>query len=220
MAQCMGCDRAQLRQQIIGVGRATQQSAIFRRDESLVDQMLYQCEQRGVEMVDVEQADRFSVDADLRPGDDLEQLIERPKAARERDEGIGEIGHQHLPFVHAANLMHVRHLGVCVLTAKEAAWHHANDLAALREHRVGKHTHQAAAATAIHSADVMRHQRRPKGASRVTVRLPYASLRASVNTNLPHHSSLRSWKIRTFSGMFLRGAAQRRARPRSAYHMR
>jgi hypothetical protein len=42
------------------------------------------------------------VDAELAPGHDLEELVERADAARERDEAVGQLGHERLAGVHGS----------------------------------------------------------------------------------------------------------------------
>ena len=37
---------------------------------------------------------------ELRPGDDLDQFVERAHAARQADEGIRHVGHERLALVH------------------------------------------------------------------------------------------------------------------------
>ena len=48
-------------------------------------------DQAGEVVRDIKQRAWFGVDAELRPGDDLAQLIECAEAARQRDEAVGQL---------------------------------------------------------------------------------------------------------------------------------
>jgi hypothetical protein len=48
----------------------------------------------------VEDAARLGMDAELGPGDDLEELVEGAVAAGKHDEGVRGVGHRGLPLVH------------------------------------------------------------------------------------------------------------------------
>ena len=48
----------------------------------------------------VEEPERLGVQAELVPGVDLEQLLERPHPARQRDERVGQLRHHRLALVH------------------------------------------------------------------------------------------------------------------------
>ena len=50
--------------------------------------------------VHVEQRTGLAVPAELGPGPHLEQLVQRAEAAGQRDEGVGELGHEGLALVH------------------------------------------------------------------------------------------------------------------------
>jgi hypothetical protein len=47
--------------------------------------------QRVIEAVDVQQAERFGVQAELSPRPDLEELLQRAEASEEREERVGQI---------------------------------------------------------------------------------------------------------------------------------
>ena len=71
-----------------------------RAEETLFDRVVEVGHQRRVETGDVEQAERLGVQPELRPGRDLDELLERPEAAGQRDETVGEVGHHRLALVH------------------------------------------------------------------------------------------------------------------------
>jgi hypothetical protein len=93
------------------------------------------------------------VHAELRPGDDLEQLLERPVAPWERDEAVGELRHARLALVHAAHDVHAREMRVRHLARDEAVGDDARDVAALLERRVGEHAHQPDVPAPVDDAD-------------------------------------------------------------------
>ena len=53
-------------------------------------------------MVHVEDQDRLLVAADLRPGELLDQFLQRPDPARKRDEGVRTLEHDALSLMHVA----------------------------------------------------------------------------------------------------------------------
>src|SRR5215204_6025282 len=108
--------------------------------------------------LDAEQRARLPVEAELCPGIDLEQLLERSDPARQRDEGVGELGHRRLALVHGADYAHVGHVAVSDLAVDQRARDHARKLAARVEYRVGEHAHQADSTAAIDHADPLRRE--------------------------------------------------------------
>ncbi len=58
--------------------------------------------QRVPEAFDVDDHDRLLVAAELRPGQLLDQLLQRADAARQRHEGVGPLEHHALALVHVA----------------------------------------------------------------------------------------------------------------------
>ena len=80
----------------------------------------------------VEQAERLGVQPELRPGVDLEQLLERADPARQRDEAVRELGHQRLALVHRADDVQLGQPGMGDLPVDERLRDHADHLAARR----------------------------------------------------------------------------------------
>ena len=88
-------------EQRLRTGTALQHAAVFGADEAFVDQVVEEGQQRVVETVHFEQAQRLGVVAQLAPGPDLEQLFQGAEPAGRGDEGVGQLGHARLARVHA-----------------------------------------------------------------------------------------------------------------------
>jgi hypothetical protein len=117
-----------------------------------------QGKQPVVEAGDVQDADRLAVQPELRPGDHLEQLLERAEAAREGDHGVRQLGHQRLPLVHALHDSEVGQAVVGELFRGERLGDDARHLAAGPHRRVRHDPHQAHAPAAVDQADVALRQ--------------------------------------------------------------
>lgn len=89
-------------EKLLGPGRHLKQVNVFLLDEPLLTGMSHPGQERVEEPADVEQADGLPVDAQLRPGEDLEQLVQRPEAARQRHEGVAAVGHQRFTLVYSS----------------------------------------------------------------------------------------------------------------------
>jgi len=73
------------------------------RNEPLADRVIQERIQGVVVPRHVQNAAGLRVQAELRPGDYLEELLQRAEAAGERHEGVGHVGHLRLPLVHGAD---------------------------------------------------------------------------------------------------------------------
>ena len=134
----------------------------------------------------VQQRARLSVQAELGPGVDLEQLLERAEPAGKSDEGVRQLRHQRLALVHRAHDAHVRDLRVGDLPVHERARDHAGDLAALGEHRVGERAHQAHAAAAVHHPDSVGHEQPRELGGGLRVLRPGAGAGSTEDADSPH----------------------------------
>src|SRR5262245_11222431 len=135
-------------------------------DEALLLGVLEQGEEPGPVAADVDQADRLLVNAELGPGEDLEDLLERPEAARQRHEAVRERRHHGLALVHRAHQMQRGEPDVRVLLPGEAARQHADRLAAGGEDGVREDAHQPDRPAAVDEAEAAVDQRaghRPGG---------------------------------------------------------
>src|SRR5260221_4989891 len=85
------------------VGRDAEELEVGRADELLGDGVVEKVE-KGVEVaVDVEQADRFGVQPERRPGQGFEELFISAKAPGKSEEARTDSRHQGLSLVHAGD---------------------------------------------------------------------------------------------------------------------
>ena len=115
-----------------------------------------QRQQRIPIAVDIGDQDRLLVAAELRPGELLDQLLQRADAAGQGDEGVGALEHRALALMHVAR--DDKLLGEPPWTSR--AWSGIPgmmpvDLAAVLEHGVGERAHQADRAAAIDEPDAV-----------------------------------------------------------------
>ena len=73
------------------------------RVEALGHAVVQEPQQRVEVTAYVQETARFRVHAELGPGEDLEQLLQSPETARQRDEPLRELGHKRFPLVHGAD---------------------------------------------------------------------------------------------------------------------
>ena len=112
------------------------------------------------EPVHVEDAARLVVDAQLRPGDRLHELLVGAEAAREHDESIGELGHQRLALVHGAHHVQVAQGVVGDLVTGQRLGDHAGGPSARGQRGVGDHAHQPHRGAAVDELDAALGHRR------------------------------------------------------------
>ena len=136
-----------------------------------VDGVVEEAQQRGVVAGGVEHRGRLVVDAELRPGDGLEELVERAEPTGQHHEGVGRVGHRRLPLVHGVDHPQLGEARRGPPLLLERGRDHAQHLAARGQHRVGQHPHQAHVAAAVDQAEPRdagpcRAPRRPRRAPR------------------------------------------------------
>src|SRR5665213_2036698 len=89
-------------------GRHDDHRPILRLDETFVDRVLEERQQAIVKAFDVQQAAWLLMETQLRPRQDFEELLQRAPPARDRDEAIGQVGHERLPLVHGRDDAEIR----------------------------------------------------------------------------------------------------------------
>src|ERR1700678_2067991 len=77
--------------------------AVCRADEAVLAAPVELPYQWVIVAAQIGQQTRLTVNAQLYPGNRLAELLERSEASRQRDEAVGEFGHQGLALVHGAD---------------------------------------------------------------------------------------------------------------------
>ena len=87
--------------------------------------------------------------AELPPGEELEQLIEGAGATRQRDHPVGQLGHQRLALVHRLDDVQLGQAGVGDLELDKPCGDDADHRPARPEHAVGERSHQTHARATV-----------------------------------------------------------------------
>src|SRR6266571_4248634 len=112
-----------------------------RRHELLARGMIEHRQQMIVVAVDIENATRLAVQAELRPGQRLAELLEGTEAAGHSDEAIGQIRHHLLALMHGVDYMQMGELMIRELLAPQRMRYHTNHFAASPHRRFCDCTH-------------------------------------------------------------------------------
>ena len=118
----------------------------------------------------VQGRDRLAVQAELGPGGDLGELLQRAQAAGQRHERVGELVHRLLALVHGAHLDELRQPRVRDLVADQMARDHADHLPAGRQRGVRQHTHQPDGGAPVDHRDAVAREQfaeRPGGVGEI-----------------------------------------------------
>jgi hypothetical protein len=123
--------------------------------------------QRSEEPGHVEDAARLVVNAELRPGEYLEEFVQRPVAAGEHDEGVRRVGHRGLALVHSLDDPEAGQALMRDLLLLKRTGDHAIGHATACQRRVGDDAHQAGLAAAVHQADITTREQAAEGRRRI-----------------------------------------------------
>jgi hypothetical protein len=137
--------------------------------------------QRSEEPGHVEDAARLVVNAELRPGENFEEFVQRPVAAGQHDESVRRVGHRRLALVHGLHDPEAGQARVRDLLRGERAGDHAVGRAASCQHCVGHHAHQAHRGAAVHQADATVREQATEGRGRRGERGIVSWIRAAVD---------------------------------------
>ena len=103
--------------------------------------------------IDIEQADRLAVLAQLPPGPYLEQFLHRADTTRQGDEGVGEVRHLGLARMHGLHDIERAQIEMGDFLQGEKFGDHANNPAASLHRRIRQLPHQADLTTAKDDLD-------------------------------------------------------------------
>ena len=129
------------------------------------------------------------MDAELLPGEDLDQLLERADPARQGHERVRELGHQRLALVHRLHDVQLGQAAVGDLAVHELLRDHADDLAAGLQRGVGQRAHQADRRAAVDDADAAADERPREVLGRLQVDRVRPEARAAVDADGLHSAS-------------------------------
>ena len=141
-----------------------------RADEALARHVLEQRQHRVPEAIDIGEHDRLLMLLELRPGELLDEFLERPEAAGERHEGIRLHEHQMFALMHGVDHDQLLHIDQHVFAEVEEGGNDAGDVAAIVEHGAGDLAHQPDTAAAIDEADAFLGEDRAEVARGARVR--------------------------------------------------
>src|ERR1019366_2050700 len=134
------------------------QPSVLRLQKSLLHRMVEHRQQRSVIPQDIQDTAGLRMQTELRPSYRLAELLQSPEPTRQRDEGVRQVGHERLAFVHRVHNVKLRQPLVPDLAPHKVFGDDSHRLAARPQHRVREHTHQTHIAAAVHQANVASHQ--------------------------------------------------------------
>lgn len=120
--------------------------------ETRIDDVLHQVPERRIESVLIDDDNGLAVQAELTPGQDLDQFVERADAAGQDTEAIRAADHLRLPLVHR---VHDQQLGQPImldLDLMQVFRDDPDDCPATFERTVGDPAHQAQTSSAVDDA--------------------------------------------------------------------
>jgi len=123
------------------------------------------------ESSDIQHSDRFVMQPQLLPGEDFKEFVHGSDAARQDEEGVGQIHHATLPLVHGLDTNQLGNSVMCQFPADEVLGDHSDDLTSRRKTGIGEGSHQTDVTAAVNQSKASRGQLCAEGASRVGVSL-------------------------------------------------
>src|SRR3989304_6931937 len=97
----------------------------------------------------IEQANRFCMQSQLRPGNNLKELIEGAETAGHCDKGARKFRHHSLSLVHARYEVEFRQTIMGKLFGREGVRDHTDDFSLFFQNSVRNDRHQTNAASAV-----------------------------------------------------------------------
>ncbi len=104
----------------------------------------------------------MAVQAELTPGPDLEQLLERSQSPRKPDERLRQLGHGGLSLVHRLDDLETCEALMGDLPLHEESGNHPGDLAPGFERRIGEDAHEPDVTGSVDQVDRTLGERSPE----------------------------------------------------------
>src|SRR5690606_37781930 len=191
------------RQHPVDIAAVPEVRALVRMQEALFDHAVDHPDQGRIEILDVEEGARLAADAELAPGEHLEDLLHGAEPAGQGDERVGQLEHAHLALVHGADDLQLGQALVRHFPVGQLLGDHPGDLAAGLQYRVGHGTHQPDVAAAIHQAQAVAGDAVAQGDGAFGIGRLAAGVGAAIDADRAHSSSvsvhgarlLRAWAI-------------------------
>lgn len=171
-------------QQRGGIAFHHQHVAVLGAHEGFLDGVVDKLHQRIVVAGDIEQAAGFAVHAELGPGPDLEEFLERAGAAWQRDEAVGLFHHHGLALVHVLHQVQFGQAAMGLFLFLQQFRDHADHAAAAGQHLVGDDAHDANDRAAIDQAEVALDQFTGQHAGLFQVFGARAGIGAAINADV------------------------------------
>ena len=155
-------------------------------DETLVAHVLHQFQHRVPETVDIGEDHRLGMAAELRPGHDLDDLLQRADTARQCHEGIGALEHHMFALMHVLGddkLVQLSERMARRLHIDQKFRYDAGHFAAIGKNAAGNCAHDALGAAAIDEANAVFGNGFPKRAARFHMGRITSGLGAAINAD-------------------------------------
>jgi protein-tyrosine phosphatase len=165
---------------LVGPGNPSRDRSV---DEPVPDRVGHQVHQGIPIPVDVKEAARDPVQAQLRPGQRLDQFIQRPQTARQGHYGIGQVEHGGLAIVHRSADPQLGEAAVNRFPAIHERRDDPGHRPPSRQRRVGKVPHESDGAAAVDETDTPRSQRSAEVTRRRSKRGVTPAARTAIHRN-------------------------------------
>jgi len=155
-------------------------------DEAFRAHVVEEFEHRVPEAVDVGEDDRLAMVAELRPGHDLDDLLDRSDAARQRHKGVRFLEHPVFPLVHVLRhdeLVEAVEGGLGRFFRDEEPRDDSGDLAAAAHGAVGDGPHDPLGSAAVDQAQACLGDRAAENLAGLDVFLSAARRRAAIDAD-------------------------------------
>lgn len=173
-----------LSKQRLQIIRYNEQFPVPPRHKPFLASMIHERHQRIIKPLMIQQPNTLVMQLQLPPGDDLKQFIQRPIAAGQGDERIGEFLDPCLPLVHRADDLQAADSMMSEFFLDHRSRDDANNLAPRLEGCLRDLPHQANIPTAVNDANATQRQRSRHTASKFPVRRIIPLSGATIQSNL------------------------------------